>query len=190
VSRPTILTPAVQPAIVSRLRAGAYIADAAEAAGVAERTVYQWLQKGAEALDSADASGPSDGSRPEGSCIYALFAQAVTKARAEARVEAVAAIRRAMIGDSAKYDDSGRLVRSEIRPDWRAALAYLERTDPKGWGRVHRTFAELEAQVTAGERFGTLEDEKARALRALDELAALRGNNCTHDEAALPSQRA
>jgi hypothetical protein len=98
------------------------------------------------------------------------------RARAEARVEAVAAIRRAMVGDPAKYDDLGRVVRSEVRPDWRAALAYLERTDPKGWGRVHRTFAELGPQLTGSEPLGTLEDEQAAALRAADELEALRKN--------------
>lgn len=110
--RPDALTPEAGEKILSAVRAGAFLKEAAEHAGVDERTVYRWLERGEQSGQPAK---------------FGQFRQALMRARADAHVGAVAIIRRAM---------------SE---DWRAAAFYLERTDPKRWGR--RTAHEVSGQV-------------------------------------------
>ena len=79
--------------LLDALRAGAFVREAAQHVGVGERTVYEEMERNPQ------------------------FSQAVTRARADAHVGAVAVVRRAMA------------------EDWRAAAFYLERTDPASWGR-------------------------------------------------------
>ena len=82
------------------------------------------------------------------------FSQAVTRARADARVGAIATIRRAM------------------PDDWKAAAFYLERTDPQSWGRSTRH----EHSGPAGAPIGTEETAGAIDPRKLsrEQRAALR----------------
>lgn len=70
------LTEETQAAIVEALSRGAFDHVAASAAGIAERTFRYWMERGAEA-----ASG-----------IYHDFYAAVSRARAEARLEAEARV--------------------------------------------------------------------------------------------------
>lgn len=76
---PRLFTPERAAAIVEALKNGAYAAQAAEAAGVARSTYYDWLAKG-----RAAASGPLHD-----------FANQVDRAEAAVENSAVAALRRA-----------------------------------------------------------------------------------------------
>lgn len=67
-ARPTDLTPQVQSAICEHVEGGMSLSDAANLAGVATSTVYQWQSKG------------RSGTEP-----YASFAEAVARAKAEAK---------------------------------------------------------------------------------------------------------
>lgn len=81
--RPTKLTPEVQEKIVSLVRAGNYPEVAAQAAGIAGRTYYEWMAKGDEGRDP-----------------YAQFQQAVKEAQAAAESHAVTIIRKAAMDGS------------------------------------------------------------------------------------------
>lgn len=137
-----LLTLQLADAIAADIRGGAYMQDACRRHGIAERTVYVWIRRADDALATHDGEDlPED--HPE--WLYVQFAQAVEDARAHARVAAAAAITLAIRGRPARSwsseDEDGNTVHnevSEIRPDWRAAIAYLERTDPENWGRVWR----------------------------------------------------
>jgi transposase len=100
-ARPSKLTPAVQDRIVAAIRAGNYAEPAARSAGVSPATYHRWMARGEK----------------EPSGIYRDFYEAVRKAEADAEVEAVARVRRAM------------------PDDWRASMTYLERRYPERWRR-------------------------------------------------------
>ncbi len=104
--RPDALTKEAGDAIVGAIRAGAAIKEAAEHAGIGSTTVYRWLERAEE------KKAPPK---------FREFRDALTRARADAKVSAIAAIRRAM------------------PEDWRAALAYLERRYPEEWARRSHT---------------------------------------------------
>lgn len=96
------LTPETQKKILDAVRAGAYMEQAAHHAGINQATLYRWLERGAG--DDAPAR-------------FREFREALTRARADAEVGAVAALRRAM------------------PDDWRAAAFFLERSFPVRWRR-------------------------------------------------------
>jgi hypothetical protein len=104
--RQTKLTPEVQDRIVAALRAGNYQETAAAYAGISRTAFFDWLERG----------------RNEPESIYAVFLDAVEKAKADAEVRDVALI------DKAAHDGS-----------WQAAAWKLERKFPQKWGRVNRT---------------------------------------------------
>lgn len=103
--RPTKLTPDVAQAILRAIRAGSYLEEAAAAVGVAQSTLYLWLQKGREGVDAQ----------------HIAFSEAVERARAEDAVRDLALI------SSAAGRPVGDL-------DWRAAAWKRERKDPAKWG--------------------------------------------------------
>ncbi len=153
--RPTKLTPDVEQAIAAHIAEGAVQSDAAEATGVAQRTFYQWVSRGELALE--DASGDLN-SVPTGNRPFAQFAQSVKRARAEARISAV------------------RAVRAAFDSDWRSAMTFLERSDPQNWSRrppapsitvevldreMRQLIAELKRRAANGDE---------QAARTLDEL--------------------
>jgi hypothetical protein len=100
--------------IVAAVRGGSYLDDAASYAGVGERTVYAWLARGRDAEKAYEQGQPIN--VDEQACLQ--FQQAVQKARADAVVRNVALIQRAAEDGS-----------------WQAAAWYLERTNPRKWGR-------------------------------------------------------
>jgi hypothetical protein len=104
--RQTKLTTEVQDRIVAALRAGNYQETAAAYAGISRTAFFDWLERG----------------RNEPESIYAVFLDAVEKAKADAEVRDVALI------DKAAHDGS-----------WQAAAWKLERKFPNKWGRVNRT---------------------------------------------------
>ena len=78
-ARPTDLTPEVQSRIVDLVRAGNYLETAAAAAGIAARTMRDWVRRGA-----TDEDG-----------IYREFADAIAVAHAEAEALAIQIVNRA-----------------------------------------------------------------------------------------------
>lgn len=100
--------------IVRALRVGAYVEDAAQSAGVAVATVYNWLARGEEHRDS-------NGKTPAREKPYVEFLEAVEKARADAVVANLALVRKAA-----------------QRGSWQAAAWWLERTRPDKFGRRDR----------------------------------------------------
>jgi hypothetical protein len=103
-ARPSpIENPEVRSKLIDALRAGATRRDAALYAGVSEATFHRWMQR-AEADDAEQVES-----------THTAFREQVQRAEAEARVQAVFVIRRAML------------------TEWRAALEYLKRRAPHDW---------------------------------------------------------
>ena len=110
-ARKSDLTPQLQTDLINLLSNGVTIADACAYVGITDRTYHNWMAKGEKAKKGDDK--------------YVQFFQAATHARVQARVAAVAIIRKSiMSGDS---DDA----------KW-----YLERTDPANWGRTNKIIIE------------------------------------------------
>lgn len=104
--RPTKLTPELQETICGILMNGNHIITTCDFVGISEKTFYDWLHRG-ERNSPADQAGG-----------YTEFYQAVKKAQASAEVLSVARIRQA--------GDEG---------NWQAHAWFLERSNPKRWGR-------------------------------------------------------
>lgn len=134
-ARRTLLNAMVQEDIVRYLRAGATLKHAAQAAGIAWRTAYNWMEWG-ERYDRAVDAGLVPNPDHE---AFSVFRSQVDIARNEARVHAASTIFRAAIGTPVR-DAEGNAVEGqyEKEPDWKAALAFLERQDPAEWGRKWR----------------------------------------------------
>lgn len=147
--RPALLTPDIHETIVRFVRGGAYFHEACAAAGIGERTGFRWVERGRASAESYEDQA-DDGVAPEvdddPDWVYRQFWQAISKARGEARAHAAATLYSAAVGAPAQLDADGHVVRDEVEPEWRASLAYLERTDPKNWGRTHRPTVEEEPE--------------------------------------------
>lgn len=83
--RPTLLTPEVQASIVASLEEGMYRAVAAQLAGIGERTLYLWLERGER------------GEEP-----YAEFLHAVKSAEAIAERDVIRAVKMGLEGWQSK----------------------------------------------------------------------------------------
>lgn len=105
--RPCKLTPEVHQRIVQFLRHGNSQKAAAEAAGITERTMQNWLEKG-------EASSRSR---------FFQFFQDCKKAQAEWQASMVRVVERHAVGAG------------DLMPTWQAAAWLLERRDHKNWGR-------------------------------------------------------
>ena len=116
--RPTVLTDEVQERIITAIKAGSYLDDAAAYAGISYRVVFDWLAKGNDAQQRIQAG---DTDLADNDHKYLQFMQAVENARAQAVVRNVGIIQSAA--------QNGQ---------WQAAAWYLERTNPRKWGR-HET---------------------------------------------------
>lgn len=112
--RTPLLNPTTQERIVSAVRSGAYLDDAAALAGVGRSTLFLWLSEGKKAQQKEEnAEKLTDRDR-----LCLDFLDAVESARAEAQLRNVAIIQKAA--------NEGT---------WQAAAWFLERTNPKKWGR-------------------------------------------------------
>ena len=112
--RHTLLNPQVQETIVNAVRIGSYLDDAAMLAGVSRGTLFRWLAEGRDASEKADA-GEELTEREQ---LVRDFCDAVEKARADAMLRNIGVIQTAAQNGT-----------------WQAAAWYLERTNPKKWGR-------------------------------------------------------
>ena len=131
----TLLNPMVQEDIVRYLGAGATLKHAAQTAGIAWRTAYNWMEWG-ERYDNALEAGLEPNPNHK---AFSDFREVVEKARNQARVHAASVVFRAAIGVP-KKDAEGKIIEGEyeVEPEWKAALVFLERQDPAEWGRRNR----------------------------------------------------
>jgi hypothetical protein len=114
VGRPTSLTADVEERIISAVKGGSYLDDAAAYAGISERTLFRWVQKGKEALNLQEMGIDVTDEEQR----YGQFCQSLQRARSEASIRNLTLIQRAAQEGT-----------------WQAAAWYLERTNPKKWGR-------------------------------------------------------
>jgi hypothetical protein len=112
--RQTLLTPQVHETIVNAVRIGAYLDDAASLAGISRGTLFRWLAEGRDANDKSDAGEEIT----DRETLCRDFCDAVEKARADAMLRNIGVIQTAAQNGT-----------------WQAAAWYLERTNPKKWGR-------------------------------------------------------
>lgn len=108
------LTPEIIETISVALRAGNYVEIAARFAGVPRSSLYRWMQKGEDALFKQEQGEQLSGN----DAMYLDLFNAVENARAQAIVRNVSLISQAAQGGQ-----------------WQAAAWWLERTNPKQWGR-------------------------------------------------------
>jgi hypothetical protein len=112
-----VLTDEVQDRIISAVRAGSYLDDAAAYAGISRHTIHSWIRDGRAAEDRHEL-GEDLTDRDH---LLIQFLNAIEKARADASIRNVGIIQQAA--------QDGQ---------WQAAAWYLERTNPRKWGR-HET---------------------------------------------------
>lgn len=98
------------------LMTGASIKDACEYVGISQSAFFLWLQI-AELIEKEEFSDPSVPTDKKTHPLYLELLERVKKARAQARVEALAVIRVA------------------ATRSWQAAAWFLERSNPEEWGR-------------------------------------------------------
>jgi hypothetical protein len=112
--RRSLLTEEIQEAIITALRNGHYMDDAANLVGISEHTAYNWIARGRKASEETE-----QGIEPAAEELkYLRFFQSVKAARSEAIDRNLTVIR------TAAQDGS-----------WQASAWYLERTNPQKWGR-------------------------------------------------------
>lgn len=114
--RPSILNEEMANAIIDLLKRGNYLATAAAYVGITPASITAWVRKG-----NALSVEAEDRELDETEQLFVWFAVEVEKARAWAEIKSVEKIRQA------------------ANETWQAAAWYLERTNPRDWGRVSRT---------------------------------------------------
>lgn len=140
-ARPTKLTAALKRQIVRELERGAYAETAAEAAGIATSTLYDWLDRGAR------------GEKP-----FSEFSEAVTRARARGELK--------LFADLRKGDTKGKSFGKA-----RAAGLILERTRPHRYApRLKVSVEDAVERVLEVFRGICSEEDFARALERLERL--------------------
>lgn len=153
--RETDLTDAVAAEICDSVRKGNTLKGAAAYAGFDESTLYKWLRRGRA------------GEQP-----FVQFVQALTRAREEAKLEALAVIRAAQTPGEFGVDD------------WRARAWFLERSFPEEFGkrleievksRVQSLLDDVEPLMSA--------DAYAELVVAIARLEGLDPNEADDDEA-------
>lgn len=155
IGRPSklILTPDVGLRIIEMVKAGNYAKVAAQAAGITERTFYNWIALGEEHIESAEQGDPL----PESLQLYVDFLQSLKEAEA--------------IGETLLVMDV--LTRGT---GWQAPMTVLERKYPQRWGR--REHVDVNHSGAVKHTVGVdLPDGDAEDLHALaDQLADRRGD--------------
>jgi len=125
-SRPTALTPEMHGTIARAIKQGLTREEVAAIAGITDRTLRNYLSRGQAFIDRIEDSGNEE--LASGDEIYAELLIDVRKAEAELTRALSGSVIRAAMGNEEKG----------ILPDWRAAVAFLERRNP-AWGRMSKT---------------------------------------------------
>jgi transposase len=115
---PYKITPEIQTKLVNALKGGNFIQVACDYAGIAYSTFYDWLSRG-----------------ERGQREFVEFSNAVRDAMSQGEMKLVITLDKYAVGRPAKFDTQGRLIEDSITPDWKCALAMLERKFPQRWGR-------------------------------------------------------
>lgn len=146
IGRRLALTPEIEERILNAVRGGSYLDDAAAFAGIGERTLFRWLARGREAEEAADR-GEELPPREE---TLRQFWQAIQRARADAVLRNLTLIQQAAQGGS-----------------WQAAAWYLERTNPRKWGRHETVEIDGLTAIGSGDRgeASDLLDERISRMR-------------------------
>lgn len=143
---PPKLTPEIQKIICDAIAEGVPQSVAATQAGVTERTMINWMNRGKKAVQEATTGLIAQ--------AYRSFFSAVKKARADCVAERVKRIGKAGQGGAVveritTTDKSGNVsVKEKVsRPEWTADAWYLERQLPDMFGNDRREMAELKKMV-------------------------------------------
>lgn len=114
--RPTILTKEMAEAIIDLLKRGNYLTTSASYVGINPATITSWVKRG-----NALAQEQDERELDETEQLFVWFAVEVEKARAWAEIKSV------------------EIIRQAGNETWQAAAWFLERTNPRDWGRITRT---------------------------------------------------
>lgn len=164
--RPTKLTPDMQHMIITRLSAGSPIETTCDSVGITKQTFYNWLKQGEEAKSG----------------IYFDFFDAVARAKADGLIQAAIRFREGMNPSDVEAVTTEVVEETRINPktgaeytykktvtrktvthapgDWRAAMEYLARRDPKNW-------AVLQKQEITGADGGAIKFEWSQVMQVL-----------------------
>ena len=126
IGRKIKLTPALIAAFVQKLSVGVYAKYAARSEGVAEKSYYNWLERGANAEKLHDAGKKV----PETEKLFLQFLQSVRQAEANANVVLTT------------------MVYSKGREDWKAAMEMLARKWPEDWAK--KDFLDFKGSIDTG----------------------------------------
>jgi len=149
------------------MRAGAFVHEAADFAGIGASTLREWVARG-----EAEAERRATGARPipdlDG---FVAFSEGVKEWRATAKVGAIAVVRRVM-----QIDKGDEQTPADDANALRAATFYLSASDPEHWGRrtidvnatvKHEFVSQLDADLEAAAAQLSEEAARERAAKAL-----------------------
>ena len=167
-ARPTKLTRAVHNRIVKAVREGLPYEVAAKAARIDISTFYRWRNRGKEDKEAGVDS------------VFCEFCDALEEAVAKGESQNAAIIARAARGGSkatstkvVKKQEGGEdgelktvLIEETVTikktlPDWRAAMAGLERRHPERWGRNVKVDANVRSVSFSADEAAQAEKELA-----------------------------
>lgn len=116
------ITPGTTAIICQALRLGATYASAAEVAGIAESTFYNWIRRGTELKEG-------DKKVTRNNRLYLEFLEEIKRVEAEAEMSMLSRI-----------NQSGN-------NDWKALAWILERRHPNRWANTQRIEVQVERRV-------------------------------------------
>lgn len=146
--QPPILDAKLQKQICTAIADGCVIRDVCRAFNISKSSYYNWMKLGRDGVTGEEDGGPN----------YVEFLDAVTRAKAKANNLAVKTLRSALkprkstsksteVFTETRFDRKGEkyeykktTTRNTITveaPDWKAAVEYLKRRDPKHWSEKH-----------------------------------------------------
>lgn len=195
------------------VRAGASLRDAAGSAGINPGTLTRWLSRGRTHLNAVEAARDRGEQYevPADDEPFRAFCARMERAEHEAKVEALAVIRRAIVGweesDTRIVEKAAALLDAEGQPvlddngdvrmvvvsrttttttgrkfAWAAAMTWLERRYPAEFARLVRT--ELTGADGGPVEVLSMDEERAKALDVLDQVKQRR------DQRAIAAARA
>lgn len=158
--RPTKLTPDLQEELCSLLTDWVPIETACDALGISDATYYAWRKRGREEQDRRAAwtgkepPGKREQARRDREAPYLEFLEATTRAIAKGESYAIDALRRGTLPSETVVRSVETFTETRLKPDgttyeyariikreqvtespgeWRPALEFLKRRDPKRW---------------------------------------------------------
>ncbi len=162
--RPTKLSPELTKRLCALLYAGNYVETAAAACGIAKKTYYDWLRKGARDRDARKQTA------------LAKFSHAIEKAMADSEVR-----------------DLKLIDRTAQEGVWQAAAWKLERRFPNRWGNRARMEVNgpesepVEVEVVeARKKVAALIESRAEELAAAKVLSGGNGSGARSKEYLSP----